>query len=111
MLPPAARRWIFPTAPDPLRVDRISRELRLPHALCRLLVQRGFGEPESAREFLRPHAGHIHPPTGLAGMDAAVERLARAIRTGETLLVHGDYDVDGICSTALYVRALRMMGA
>jgi single-stranded-DNA-specific exonuclease len=53
----------------------------------------------------------IHPPRLLAGMDGAVERLERAIERGETILVHGDYDVDGICSTALYVRALRMMGA
>ncbi len=110
--PPAAlRRWVFPGPPDQARVDRLGAELRLPPALCRLLVQRGYGEPAAVRDFLRPHPGHIHPPLGLAGMDAAVERIVRAIRTGETVLVHGDYDVDGICSTALFVRALRMMGA
>jgi single-stranded-DNA-specific exonuclease len=107
----ATRRWVFPTPPDEGRVDRISRELRLPPALCRLLVQRGFGEPESVRDFLRPPVGHIHPPLLLAGMGDAVERIVRAIRGGETILVHGDYDVDGICSTALFVRALGMMGA
>ncbi|HEX8907190.1 MAG TPA: DHH family phosphoesterase, partial [Longimicrobiaceae bacterium] len=107
----AARRWVFPTPPDEARVDRLSRELRLPPALCRLLVQRGFGEPDSVRDFLRPHAGHIHPPQALAGMGDAVERIVRAIRGGETILVHGDYDVDGICATALFVRALGMMGA
>jgi single-stranded-DNA-specific exonuclease len=106
----AARRWVFPTPPDEARVDRLSRELRLPSALCRLLVQRGFGEPDSVRDFLRPHAGHIHPPQGMAGMDDAVERIVHAVRGGETILVHGDYDVDGICSTALFVRALGMMG-
>lgn len=108
---PAARRWVFPVPPDESRVSRISSELRLPPTLCRLLVQRGFGEPGSVREFLRPHAGHIHPPFALAGMDDAVARIVRAIRGGETILVHGDYDVDGICSTALFVRALGMMGA
>ena len=107
----AARRWVFPPAPDSAAVDRLSRELRLPPALCRLLVHRGFGQTDAARGFLRPHAGHIHPPALLAGMDDAVARLRRAISAGETVLVHGDYDVDGICSTALYVRALRMMGA
>ncbi|HEX6747904.1 MAG TPA: single-stranded-DNA-specific exonuclease RecJ [Longimicrobium sp.] len=109
--PPATRRWVFPTPPDEARVERLSRELRLPPALCRLLVQRGFGEPELVRDFLRPHAGHIHPPQALAGMGEAVERIVRAIRGGETILVHGDYDVDGICATALFVRALGMMGA
>lgn len=108
---PALRRWIFPAAADPARVETLSRELRLPPALCRLLVQRGYAEPQGVREFLRPHAGQIHPPAGLAGMADAVERIIRAIRGGETVLVHGDYDVDGICSTALFVRALRMMGA
>lgn len=111
MLTATARRWVFPAPPDPVRVDRISRELRLPAALSRLLVHRGFGEPDLAREFLRPHAGHIHPPLEMAGMVEAVERIVRAIRAGETILVHGDYDVDGICATAVFVRALRRMGA
>ena len=107
----AARRWVFPPAPDTAAVDRLSLELRLPPTLCRLLVHRGYGASDAARGFLRPHPDHIHPPTLLAGMGDAVARLRRAIDGGETVLVHGDYDVDGICSTALYVRALRMMGA
>jgi single-stranded-DNA-specific exonuclease len=111
MLTAIARRWVFPAPPDPARVDRIARELRLPATLSRLLVHRGFGEPDLARDFLRPHPGHIHPPLAMAGMAEAVERIVRAIREGETILVHGDYDVDGICATAVFVRALRRMGA
>jgi single-stranded-DNA-specific exonuclease len=107
----AVRRWIFPAPADEARVDALSRELRLPAPLCRLLVARGYGEPATVREFLRPHAGQVHAPLGLAGMADAVERIVRAVKDGETVLVHGDYDVDGICSTALLVRALRMMGA
>jgi single-stranded-DNA-specific exonuclease len=110
-LAPLARRWVLPTAPDEAVVERLARELRLPPAFCRLLAQRGHASVEGAKSFLRPHAGQIHPPGLLAGMDAAVERLRRAVQTGETILVHGDYDVDGICSTALMVRALRRMGA
>jgi single-stranded-DNA-specific exonuclease len=104
------RRWVFPAPPDTAAVERLSRELRLPPALCRLLVHRGFAEVASAREFLRPHSGQIHPPELLAGMGDAVARIRRAIERGETMLIHGDYDVDGICSTALFVRALTMMG-
>jgi single-stranded-DNA-specific exonuclease len=110
-LAPLARRWVLPAAPDEAVVERLARELRLPSAFCRLLAQRGHASAEAAKSFLRPHAGQIHPPGLLAGMDAAVERLRRAVRAGETILVHGDYDVDGICSTALMVRALRWMGA
>jgi single-stranded-DNA-specific exonuclease len=108
--PLLTRRWVFPDAPDPAAVERLCRELRLPSSLCRLLAQRGFGDPSAAKDFLRPHAGHIHPPQLLAGMGDAVARLRRAILAGETVLVHGDYDVDGICATALYTRALRAMG-
>ncbi|HEX6040240.1 single-stranded-DNA-specific exonuclease RecJ [Longimicrobium sp.] len=107
----AARRWVFPAAPDHAAVDRLAGELRLPPTLCRLLVQRGYGQVQDARGFLRPTPQHIHPPAGLAGAAEAVARLALAIERRETVLVHGDYDVDGICATALYVRALRMMGA
>lgn len=114
LLPPLARRWVFPASTageDGAAVERLARELRLPPVLCRLLVRRGFGETGAARGFLRPHAGQIHPPHLMAGMGDAVARLRRAIHGRETILVHGDYDVDGICSTALYTRALKMMGA
>lgn len=107
----AERRWVVSPAPETAAVERLSQALRLPAALCRLLVQRGYGEADAARGFLRPSAAHIHPPAGLAGMGDAVARLRKAIDGREIILVHGDYDVDGICATALYVRALRMMGA
>jgi single-stranded-DNA-specific exonuclease len=110
LLAPLARRWILPTPPDAAVVERLRRELRLPAPLCRLLAQREMGEPEVAKSFLRPHAGQIHSPATLAGIGAAVARLREARDRGETVLVHGDYDVDGICSTALYVRALLQMG-
>jgi single-stranded-DNA-specific exonuclease len=103
-------RWVFPRPPDPAAVERLREETRLPEPLCRLLVQRGYLEPGAVREFLRPHSGHFHPPV-MAGMGDAVARLRRALHAGETILVHGDYDVDGICATAIFVRALRMMGA
>ena len=106
-----ARRWVFPAPVEAAVVERLTRELRLPPSFCALLARRGQGEPEGAKGYLRPHAGQIHAPEGMAGMGAAVERLERAIAGGETILVHGDYDVDGICATALYVRALRRMGA
>jgi len=108
---PPSPRWVFPEAVDELSVELLKSELKLPEALCRLLVRRSHGKPEQAREFLRPHAGQIHSPGTLAGIEQAVERLGIAIAARETILVHGDYDVDGICTTALYVRALRAMGA
>jgi single-stranded-DNA-specific exonuclease len=109
-LAPPRRRWIFPTPTDPGVVGRLAGELRLPLPLCRLLAQRGVIDTAAARAFLRPHAGQIHAPHLLAGIGAAVERLRLAIQRRERILVHGDYDVDGICTTALYVRVLGAMG-
>ena len=88
----------------------LATELRLPEPICQLLVARGHAVPDSARRFLRPRLEQLHPPSALGGLDDAVERLARAVRAGETILVHGDYDVDGICSTTLLTRALRGFG-
>jgi single-stranded-DNA-specific exonuclease len=110
-LAPPRRRWIFPDPTDCGAARRLVEELRLPDPLCRLLVQRGVIDTPGARAFLRPHAGQIHSPLLLAGAEPAIERLRTAIDRGERILVHGDYDVDGICTTALYVRALFAMGA
>lgn len=93
------------------RVSALQAELGLPAALCRLLVQRGHGDAAAVRQFMKPQLTGLHDPMGLAGLDAAVARLVRAIRAGERILAHGDYDVDGICAAALFTRVLRSLGA
>lgn len=107
------RRWVqrHGAAADPAAVAALVQALRLPEPLCRLLVQRGYGDEAAAKRFLKPRLEELGDPFGLAGMEAAVERLNRAIARGETILVHGDYDVDGICAAALYTRVLRSLGA
>jgi single-stranded-DNA-specific exonuclease len=107
----AVRRWRTGAPAAPESVARLVRELRLPEPLCRLLVARGHGEPELARGFLRPSLDALHDPAGLTDMDAAVARLVLALDRGETILVHGDYDVDGICAATLFTRVLRRLGA
>ncbi len=84
--------------------------LSLPDPVCRLLLARGFGEPERAKTFLRPRLDRLHDPLSMLTLDKAVARLKRAIEQRELVLVHGDYDVDGICSTTLLVRAIRGLG-
>ena len=115
MTAPAARsrprpRWVAAPAPDAAAVAALAAELRLPPAVCGLLVARGHAVPDGAKRFLRPRLEQLHAPSLLGGLDVAVDRLARAIRGGETILVHGDYDVDGICSTTLLTRAIRQLG-
>ena len=90
---------------------RLVAELQLPHALAALLVQRGHASPEAARRFLRPSLADLAEPRTLLGMDRAVETIVRAVRRGDGILVHGDYDVDGQCASAVLTRALRTAGA
>lgn len=82
----------------------------LPSPLCELLVRRGFKPDESTRRFLRPSFPDLHNPLDLAGLSTAVERIECAIRDGETVLVHGDYDADGMTATALLTLGLRHIG-
>ena len=103
-------RWLLPTEPDPAAVTHLENELRLPRALCRLLAVRGFALPDDAKTYLRPRLDQLHAPTTLMDLDRAVQRLIRALRDNETILVHGDYDVDGISSTTIMVRTLRTLG-
>ena len=105
-------RWILPPEPDAAVVERLEQELHLPRAICRLLAPLAdMGEPDDAKTFLRPRLDQLHGAhMRLADLDRAVERLQRALRENETILVHGDYDVDGICSTTLMVRTLIAAG-
>ena len=112
-LRPGARprpRWLSPPTVDEAAVAGLVEALKLPPVICRLLVARGYVAPEEAKRYLRPRLDQLHEPSTMLDLDRAVERLARAIRDGETVMVHGDYDVDGICSTTILVRALRELG-
>jgi single-stranded-DNA-specific exonuclease len=86
-------------------------ELGVPQPLAALLVQRGLTEPDAARAFLRPALEQLSDPYALAGLREAVAAIVAAVGRGETILVHGDYDVDGQSATALLTRALRIGGA
>ena len=111
---PAARpraRWILPEEPDPAVVRSLCDELLLPEPICRLLALRGHVPAESAKRYLRPRLDQLLPPEQLLDLGRAVDRLVRAIRGGETILVHGDYDVDGMSSTTLLTKAFRALGA
>ena len=111
-LPPLGHRWVsrYPAEPDGAASAALEADLKLPAVLCRILVQRGLAEAHRAREHLRPRLDMLHDPLRLADMERAVARLDLALTRGERILVHGDYDVDGICCAALYTRVLRSLG-
>jgi single-stranded-DNA-specific exonuclease len=91
-------------------VRALMESLSLPEIVCRLLLIRGYVTAEEAKLFLRPKLDRLHDPLLFLSMDKAVERLARAVRQEETVFIHGDYDVDGICSTTILTRVIRGLG-
>ncbi|HEU5185171.1 MAG TPA: single-stranded-DNA-specific exonuclease RecJ [Gemmatimonadaceae bacterium] len=100
----------MPTPIDPAAIAALAAELHLPPIVCELLCRRGYLDADPAKRYLRPRLDQLHDPEQLLGLPVAVERLAQAIANGEVILVHGDYDVDGICSTTILVRTIRAHG-
>lgn len=92
------------------RVAALQDALGVPEPLAWTLVRRGLADPAEAREFLAAD-GPLAPPEAMAGIPEAAERMLRAIDRRERIVVHGDYDCDGVVSTTLMVGALRARGA
>jgi len=107
---PEKTRWTEPER-DPKAEQALVRELRLHPLSARLLCNRGLCDPAAADAFLRPDLTQLHDPFGLPDMDKAAHRIKDALAAGETIFIHGDYDVDGVTSTAVYVRTLLALGA
>jgi len=107
--PPAGGAPRVALAPcDPAAVGALREALGCSRTFAQVLVRRGLGEPAAARAFLA--AEEAHDPRELAGMDATVAAILRHLSAGSRITIHGDYDVDGVCATALLLRALRRLG-
>jgi single-stranded-DNA-specific exonuclease len=87
----------------------LERELGVSAALAQVLVRRGLGEPAAARAWLA--AADEHPLEAFGGMAGAVALILDHVRRGSRITIHGDYDVDGVCATAILVNGLRALGA
>jgi single-stranded-DNA-specific exonuclease len=106
------RPWILKEVADPEAVARLQSDLnQLAAPLARALVARGVSTRDEARHFFRAGIADLHDPMRMKDMDVAVERLLRAIRSRERVVVYGDYDVDGTTATALMTDFLRSHGA
>jgi len=108
--PPPPPLWELTPEPSQATVRDLADALSLPPALCRVLVARGINEPADARSFLRPLLDHLHPPELLADARKAADRILQAVEADELILVHGDYDVDGVCAAALLTLWIRHLG-
>jgi len=96
--------------PQPLLAGQLAAQLKIPPLLAQCLLNRGFSEPIAIRDFLQPRLKNLADPFLLPNMDAAVGRLLHAREQNEPLVIFGDYDTDGVTSTALLVEVLRTLG-
>ncbi len=101
--------WVV--SPPRPEADALAEALSLPPAIARVLVNRKILTADDARAFLHGGLEGLHDPYLMKGMDRAVERVQRAIDRGEKILVFGDYDVDGVLSTVMLMKALSSLGA
>ncbi|THF83834.1 single-stranded-DNA-specific exonuclease RecJ [Cohnella fermenti] len=102
-------RWLLGEV-DEREAKELSAALKLPSLVARLLVSRGYRTPEAAETLLRSGEEEFHDPYLMRGMEAAAERIRRALADREKIRVYGDYDADGVTSTALMIRLLRRLG-
>ena len=103
----AGCRWILPPAFDPAA---LSAALQITLPAAKVLCHRGLSDPAAAARFLRPDFDDLLDPLALRDMPAALERLRRAIRDGEKILLYGDYDVDGTTSVVLLTKTIELAG-
>jgi single-stranded-DNA-specific exonuclease len=102
-------RWSL-APPQPLLAGQLAARLKISPLLAQCLVNRGFSEPAVIENFLSPRLKNLADPFLLPNMSAAVGRLFLARERDESLVIFGDYDVDGVTSTALLVEVLRALG-
>jgi single-stranded-DNA-specific exonuclease len=95
---------------DAAKEQRLQKELGIPALVSAILVRRGYDDPERAHKFLHPSLDQLHAPSLLPDYEVAVAEILGAKERGERIFIHGDYDVDGVTSAALFSRFLRTIG-
>ena len=100
-------RWLVQSNPNPKTVKSLAKALGVTEVVAQLLVQRGVTNFDAAKQFFRPDWHHLHDPFLMKDMHEAVDRLQQAIDKKETVMVFGDYDVDGTSAVSLLVHYLQ----
>jgi len=102
------KRWNI-LAANPATVQSLQASLKIHPILCELLAQRGIDSFEAAKKFFRPSLEHLHDPWLMKDMDKAVKRIEDAVINKDSILVFGDYDVDGTTSVATLYQFLKKL--
>ena len=103
------RRWLL-NRTNPEYIAYLSKAASISPVIAQILMNRGIKTLEKIGSFLNPHISQLSDPFEMQGMKTAVDRILAASRSGERVLVHGDYDADGLSATAIALKTLKMLG-
>lgn len=103
-------KWEVDKSADPDLVRSIAAQLNLPEIVARILINRGVKTPEAARLFFHGGTADLYDPFLMKDMETAVDRVVSALRKQEKIIIHGDYDVDGITAVSMLYLFLRDLG-
>ena len=95
------KKWLIKDAPNLELIEQLQHELKVERIVAQMLVNRGIKTYEEAKQFFRPSLTDLHDPFLMKNMEKAVERLQKAVKNKEKVLIYGDYDVDGTTAVAL----------
>ncbi len=94
-------QWVIKPEPSAQITKCLMEEVKLPLPIAKILAQRGIDSYDTAKTYFRPELSQLHNPFLMKDMDKAVERISQAIENQESILVYGDYDVDGTTAVAM----------
>ncbi len=103
-------KWEFYRPYEPQAINKIINQFKIPRPVARVLYNRGLTERDDIISFVKPTTESLCDPFLMKDMDLAVSRIITALRERETILIHGDYDVDGITSVSLLYLFLKDLG-
>ncbi len=104
-------RWIHANPPDEGLVASLAKDINVPESIAKILVFRGISDYDAAKDYFRPTMDLLHDPYLLDGMEKAVDRVLSGIAAGDSIIVFGDYDVDGTNGAAMLYLFLKDLGA
>lgn len=104
------KQWIINTIPDE-KVDVLSEQLKISHLLSKVFLSRGIEDKQYIKQFINPSMDDLYDPFLFKDMEKAVNRIIKAVKDKEKILIFGDYDVDGITSTSILYDFLKKNGA
>src|SRR3954453_744702 len=102
------RRWNL--APAHAEAAELAGRLKVSPLVAQILLGRGYTEVDTCRDFLNPNLKCLHDPALIPNLTKAADRIAKAIRDGEKIVIYGDYDVDGITATSILWHAIKILG-